>query len=41
MDYRFAICDDDGDYAAYIDQLAARWARQPSGCPANDRSGSP
>lgn len=28
MDYRFAICDDDGDYAEYIDQLAARWARQ-------------
>ena len=28
MDYRFAICDDDGDYAAYVDRLAARWARQ-------------
>ena len=28
MDYRFAICDDDADYAGYIDQLAARWARQ-------------
>lgn len=28
MDYRFAICDDDGDYAECIDQLAARWARQ-------------
>ena len=28
MDYRFAICDDDADYAEYIDQLAARWARQ-------------
>ena len=28
MDYRFAICDDDGDYAEYIGQLAARWAHQ-------------
>ena len=28
MDYRFAICDDDGDYAGYIDGLAAQWARQ-------------
>lgn len=28
MGYRFAICDDDGDYARYIDGLAARWARQ-------------
>ena len=28
MAYRFAICDDDADYAGYIDQLAARWARQ-------------
>ncbi len=28
MDYRFAICDDDADYAGYIDQLAARWARR-------------
>lgn len=28
MDYRFAICDDDGDYAGYIESLAAQWARQ-------------
>lgn len=28
MDYRFAICDDEAEYAGYIDQLAARWARQ-------------
>ncbi len=28
MDYRFAICDDDGDYAGYIGGLAAQWARR-------------
>ena len=28
MGYRFAICDDDEKYAAYIEGLAARWARQ-------------
>ncbi len=28
MDYRFAVCDDDGEYAGYIETLAARWARQ-------------
>ena len=28
MGYRFAICDDDAQYAAYIDQLAARWGRR-------------
>lgn len=27
MGYRFAICDDDGEYARYIDGLAAQWAR--------------
>ena len=28
MDYRFAICDDDEEYARYIERLAAQWARQ-------------
>ena len=28
MDYCFAICDDDRDYAGYIDGLAAQWARR-------------
>ena len=28
MGYRFAICDDDADYAEYMEALAARWARQ-------------
>lgn len=28
MGYRFAICDDDADYAEYIETLAAQWARQ-------------
>ena len=28
MGYRIAICDDDENYAQYIDRLAARWARQ-------------
>ena len=26
--YRFAICDDNGEYARYIEELAGRWARQ-------------
>lgn len=28
MGYRFAICDDDKDYAFYIGQLASQWAQQ-------------
>lgn len=28
MDYRFAICDDEAEYAEYIGRLATRWARQ-------------
>lgn len=28
MSYRFAICDDDTQYAQYIDCLAAQWAKQ-------------
>ena len=28
MGYRFAVCDDDADYAEYIAALAARWAGQ-------------
>ena len=28
MDYRFAICDDNADYAKYIETLAVRWAGQ-------------
>jgi len=28
MGYRFAICDDDGDYARYLGRLVAQWARQ-------------
>lgn len=28
MAYRFAICDDDLQYAGYLDRLAAQWARQ-------------
>ena len=28
MAYRFAICDDEENYARYLDSLAARWARQ-------------
>ena len=27
MSYRFAICDDDQDYARYLEGLAAAWAR--------------
>ncbi|MDE6839252.1 MAG: LytTR family DNA-binding domain-containing protein [Oscillospiraceae bacterium] len=26
MDYRFAVCDDDGEYAQYVGELAAQWA---------------
>ena len=28
MGYRFAICDDNADYAKYIEALAVQWARQ-------------
>lgn len=28
MGYRFAICDDDGQYAQYINRLALQWGRQ-------------
>lgn len=28
MDYRFAICDDEAEYAEYIGRLTALWARQ-------------
>ncbi len=28
MRCRFAICDDDSKYTSYLEQLAARWARQ-------------
>lgn len=28
MSCRFAICDDDGEYAGYLERLALEWARQ-------------
>ena len=28
MGYRFAVCDDNADYAEYIEALAVQWARQ-------------
>ena len=37
MGYRFAICDDDAQYAQYISQLALQWGRQ-AGTPVETES---
>ena len=37
MGYRFAICDDNADYAKYIEALAVRWARQAGTCLETER----